>query len=221
MATNWPGSRDTFTNPTSGDTLDSPSHAAQHANINDAVEAMQGHAGLVLVKPTSVTGGTIGTYGAVTIGNAVSSVTVLDAFSSAFDNYRIVGHVNSCSSTVTGDLQLGIGSTMTTTGYYWSHVSVNSSGTVGGTAATNDSKFAEISVMAPNGASFVFDVVSPNLARRTGVTSQGSDMRITGSFLRYTGGFAENTTQFTSFTLLPRTGTITGGTIRVYGYNNG
>ena len=63
MATNWPTSRDTFTNPTSGDTLDSPSHAAQHANINDAVEAMQLYAGLVLVKTQ-------------TIGTAVSSVTV-------------------------------------------------------------------------------------------------------------------------------------------------
>lgn len=41
MATNYPTSIDSFTNPTSGDTLDSPSHAAQHANINDAVEAVQ------------------------------------------------------------------------------------------------------------------------------------------------------------------------------------
>ena len=41
MATNFPGSLDSFTNPTSGSTLDSPSHAAQHANINDAVEAVQ------------------------------------------------------------------------------------------------------------------------------------------------------------------------------------
>ena len=42
MATNFPGSQDNFTNPTSSDTLDSPDHAAQHANVNDAVEAIQG-----------------------------------------------------------------------------------------------------------------------------------------------------------------------------------
>ena len=41
MATNFPGSLDSFTNPTSGSTLDSPSHAAQHANVNDAVEAIE------------------------------------------------------------------------------------------------------------------------------------------------------------------------------------
>lgn len=41
MATNFPGSQDSFTNPTSGDTLDSPDHAAQHTNVNDAVEAIE------------------------------------------------------------------------------------------------------------------------------------------------------------------------------------
>tara|TARA_A100001391_G_scaffold205353_1_gene205290 strand:+ start:6417 stop:7880 length:1464 start_codon:yes stop_codon:yes gene_type:complete len=41
MATNFPGSQDSFTNPTSSDTLDSPDHAAQHTNVNDAVEAIE------------------------------------------------------------------------------------------------------------------------------------------------------------------------------------
>ena len=42
MATNFPGSQDSFTNPTSSDTLDSPDHAAQHADANDSIEAIQG-----------------------------------------------------------------------------------------------------------------------------------------------------------------------------------
>lgn len=54
MATNYPTSIDSFTNPTSGDTLDSPSHAAQHANINDAMVAVQTKLG--------VGSGTIGTW---------------------------------------------------------------------------------------------------------------------------------------------------------------
>gem|GEM_PF-5298916 len=41
MATNFPGSQDSFTNPTSADTLASPDHAAQHADVNDAVEAIE------------------------------------------------------------------------------------------------------------------------------------------------------------------------------------
>lgn len=41
MASNYPTSLDSFTNPTSGDKLDSPSHSDQHSNVNDAVEALQ------------------------------------------------------------------------------------------------------------------------------------------------------------------------------------
>ena len=41
MATNYPGSLDSLTNPASTDRLTSPSHAAQHANANDAIEAIQ------------------------------------------------------------------------------------------------------------------------------------------------------------------------------------
>jgi len=41
MATNFPTSADSFTNPTAVDTLDSPPHDQQHADINDAMEAVQ------------------------------------------------------------------------------------------------------------------------------------------------------------------------------------
>jgi len=68
MATNYPGSLDTFSNPTSSSTLDSPSHAAQHANINDAMEAVQAKLG--------AGAGTIGewtsytpTFTGLTVGN--------------------------------------------------------------------------------------------------------------------------------------------------------
>jgi hypothetical protein len=45
MATNFPSSLDTLTNPTSSDSLSSPSHSAQHANANDAIEALQAKVG--------------------------------------------------------------------------------------------------------------------------------------------------------------------------------
>lgn len=41
MATNYPTSLDALTNPTAGDSLTSPTHAGQHANANDAIEAIQ------------------------------------------------------------------------------------------------------------------------------------------------------------------------------------
>ncbi len=43
MATNFPTSVDTFTNPVSNDSLNSPSHSVQHADANDAIEAIEGY----------------------------------------------------------------------------------------------------------------------------------------------------------------------------------
>lgn len=46
MATGFPTSLDTLTNPTSTDALTSPSHADQHADANDAIEALQTKVGV-------------------------------------------------------------------------------------------------------------------------------------------------------------------------------
>lgn len=48
MSTNYPASLDTLTNPTGGDALNSASvpHADQHANLNDAVEAIEAKLGV-------------------------------------------------------------------------------------------------------------------------------------------------------------------------------
>lgn len=46
MATNFPTSLDSLTNPSSGDPLSSPSHSVQHANANDAIEALQAKVGI-------------------------------------------------------------------------------------------------------------------------------------------------------------------------------
>ena len=46
MATNFPTSLDALTNPTAVDTLDSPPHDVQHADANDAIEALQAKVGV-------------------------------------------------------------------------------------------------------------------------------------------------------------------------------
>ena len=45
MAINFPTSLDTLTNPTSGNALNSPSHAGQHSDVNDAIEALEAKVG--------------------------------------------------------------------------------------------------------------------------------------------------------------------------------
>jgi hypothetical protein len=46
MATNFPTSLDSLANPLSTDKLNNPSHASQHANANDAIEALQAKVGV-------------------------------------------------------------------------------------------------------------------------------------------------------------------------------
>ena len=46
MATNYPENLDSFTNPTASDPVTSPSHAGQHADANDAIEALQTKVGV-------------------------------------------------------------------------------------------------------------------------------------------------------------------------------
>lgn len=69
MASNYPTSLDNFTNPTSNDSLNSPSHSLQHANINDAVEAIEAKLGIGASPAGSATSGyvlTAGTGGTTT-----------------------------------------------------------------------------------------------------------------------------------------------------------
>jgi hypothetical protein len=72
MASTYPTSLDTFTNPSALSPLTSPSHAQQHSDINDAMEAVQ--------TKLAIGNTVIGTYTAftptfvnLTVGNGTSS----------------------------------------------------------------------------------------------------------------------------------------------------
>jgi hypothetical protein len=158
--------------------------------------------GLVLVKTQ-------------TIGTAVASVTVSDAFSATYDNYLITvtGGAGSTSDNV--GLQFGA----TATGYYSSVFAVNySSGSLTGARNNNATSLTFAGYMNANGIMFNISVTNPFLAKNTGYS--GAYMAIdTAAGSGTYAGFLNNTTSYTAFTLIP-VGTLTGGTIRVYGYAN-
>lgn len=52
MAINFPTSLDNFTNPLGTQTLDTPDHAGQHSDANDALEALEAKIGLGAGTPT-------------------------------------------------------------------------------------------------------------------------------------------------------------------------
>lgn len=72
MAITYPTTLDSFTNPTTTSLLTSPSHAQQHSDINDAVEALEAKVAVgntVLGTYTSYTP----TFANVTAGNGTST----------------------------------------------------------------------------------------------------------------------------------------------------
>jgi hypothetical protein len=85
MATNFPASLDTLTNPTSSDSLSSPSHSAQHANVNDAVEALQAKVGADSSAVTSSLDYKVAQLEAISHGKIlqVVSTTKTDTFSAS------------------------------------------------------------------------------------------------------------------------------------------
>jgi hypothetical protein len=183
---------------------------------SDARFVNQVNNAMFLVKPTGATNGTVGANGAVTIGNAVSSVTVQGAFSSTYDNYKIVISGGTVSATTLLALRLGT----TNTGYYTSRIRITyASATPSGQVLSNTSDFAFAGYAVADGLYMDTNVSMPFIAKKTVVQSNMMEAD-TGGGIQFSGGFLNNTTSYTDFQILT-TSTMTGGTIRIYGYNNG
>ena len=158
--------------------------------------------GLVLISTT-------------TIGTTVSSVTVTGAFSSTYDNYKII--VIGGTSSVQESLLLSLGATVT--GYYQGIVGAIFSSAAVDLGSRNNAASWNIGATNTNGMGANFELMGANLAKNTFIFG----MRVvngTANAGGVHGGFLNNTTQYTDFTLSTGSGTLTGGTIKVYGYAN-
>ena len=151
-----------------------------------------------------------------TIGTAVSSVTVSDAFSSTYDNYKIT--VNGGVISGGADMQMQLGST--TSGYYMGSPYTTFAGSTTGLATSNGSLFPRVGFGSLNDAVANIEIMQPFLSRRTMIRCMWSRDE-TGGLGGFSSGYLDNTTSYTSFTLTNNfSATFTGGTIRVYGYRN-
>ena len=152
-----------------------------------------------------------------TIGSAVSSVTVSNAFSSTYDNYKIMISGGASSAVATLALQLG----STTTGYYAGLSRVVFSSSAQASAADNNAaSFTRAGGSNASGIMMNLELLSPNLAKNTYVSGAFIDPQTTQTAGNWSG-FLNDTTAYTAFTITPSSSaTLTGGTIRVYGYIN-
>lgn len=145
-----------------------------------------------------------------TVGSGVSSVTVSSAFNSTYENYRIV--YNGGVGSATHNLGLRLGSA--TTSYYGAgNYAIVSAGT-GGIGDNNTALFRYCGGGDTYGTMALVDVLSPQLAKATYISATVN----TGTSFGFYSGRYFPTDSFTAFTLIPDSGTLTGGTITVYGY---
>lgn len=167
---------------------------------------LNSYAGLVFVK-------------SVAIGSGVSSVSVSDAFSTDHTNYRIV--ITTWTSTNAG-LLLSLSGAPGASDYdsqvqYFSVYAAggwSNTSSLGGGAWVVGYSTSAVST-AHNGV--VIDIFRPRIAGR---------QRFVSTFASYVSGLASGQTASSSsngstgFTFSPNSGTLGGGNIEVYGYND-
>ena len=149
-----------------------------------------------------------------TISTTVSSVTVTDAFSATYDAYKIVvsGGVGSSNG---NNFIMTLGAS--STGYYWNLIYTSwGSSTVTGFSESNSSSWKGFGSVDTTQLTLNVDLVNPFLAKNTTFQSATARTGAGGPVI----GIHQVATSYTAFTFGPESGTITGGTVRVYGYQN-
>ena len=151
---------------------------------------------------------------ATTVGTTVSSVTVSSAFSATYDNYKVT-YTGGVTSAAAPDIAMILGAT--TAGYYLSLVYVPyASTTPAGANINNGASWSFAGVASTTMVLLDCDIYNPFKTDETQIALKYASLINGGAG----AGFLNNTTSYTAFTITPQSGTLTGGTIRVYGYQN-
>jgi hypothetical protein len=148
-----------------------------------------------------------------TVGTGVSSVTVTDAFSADYDNYKIVYTGGAASGLVSIRTQLGA----STSGYNagLNYVVYLAPGTPLSASTNSGASWEFTGYATTNYSSLSYDLMSPFLSKYTTYLAAGWAAETAAGTA---SGIHLVASSYTSFTLIPNSGTLTGGTISVYGY---
>jgi len=173
-------------------------------------------AGVSIYYPSAVTASASGLnlISTTTIGTTVSSVTISNAFSATYDNYRII--ISGGAASTSNLLRLNYGADVTN--YYWA-TNANAWTQAAVYAGGANVAFAVVGSGETNGLNGTFDVIQPFTNVKTTTVGAYSVMA-TGGAQTSSGSFHNSASSFSAFTITPSTGTLTGGTIKIYGYSN-
>ena len=215
MPTNFPTSVDNFTNPTANDSLNLPSHSTQHANANDAIEAVEtsllpagvNYSGLIHINTTSFT--------------AQTSVNIDNVFSNTFANYKIETKFTQNTANGTHFFKLRVGGADAAGNWrgggtfnYATSATLTSYRMNGGTDFTMGGGASGSDLPAAS-----FTLYNPFVAASTSVLATGLGQDGTASYSWNLNAYHDTATAFDGIKCLVTGGTITG-TIRIYGIRN-
>lgn len=144
-----------------------------------------------------------------TVGTAVSSVTVSSAFSSTYDNYKIIYTGGTAGS---GLISMTLGASTTTYSNTLLYGNTFATPTPTGGGASGGAAWSLVGYVDANACLLSVDLYQPNLAKYT--TFSGPYASTTNAGMN--SGIHATATAYTSFNLTATT--MTGGTITVYGY---
>ena len=146
-----------------------------------------------------------------TVGSAVASVTVSDAFNSTYDAYKIIA--TNVTTTGNGIVSFGLGGI--TTGWYGNLIYANfSSGAVNSFGWNNTANISHAGGTQSQGLMLNVEILNPFLAKAKFMNSIFIDNANAGTVQVQN----TQTTSATSFSFACNAGTMTGGTVTVYGY---
>ena len=191
--------------------------------MTKARDLASGGFGLVLIKPSTVVGGTDNGKGTVSF-SAASSISLNDVFSSTYDNYRIIMNLTTSSTNTSIAWRARVsGADNSSSNYMWNKLLWNSNSTPG-TATNGSGGLTTWAYFGEAGQTSAMSLIEMEIngmfasTRAKSISSTSTDDGATGITQIRWGAGMNVTTSYTSISLIPVSGTITGS-VSVYGYN--
>ena len=150
-----------------------------------------------------------------TIGSAVSSVSITDVFSSDYDNYLI--KITGMTASAQADTTMQLAGITTGVYTYSGTAQLLSASAVIPYQATNSTSMPIGTMQSSQNTQVNLELSSPFLARTKYCIADTISAYLTAR----QGTQIASTVSATGFTIAPASGTLTGGTIKIYGYTNG
>jgi len=182
--------------------------------MTKARDLANGGFGLVLIKPSTVVGGTDNGKGTVSF-SAASSVSLNDVFSSTYDDYRIIIVASSAVAGTDLTLRVRVGGSDLSTGTYTYNRIIGDGGTLNSARSSAQTSIRCGNTTLSEETSYIIDVVNPFLTKRTVFTINNSNQG-GGAAQDMTAAVVTNATSYTGFTILA--GNNFTGRLSVYGY---